>query len=485
MKLPLLRRATRIAAIAAVIVSAGACNKESIVYRDKEVPKLPPAPEAAKGFVGYSDTLTQKTTCGDCHLAQQAKWQGTKHSQAVAALAAIKQDGNAECMACHTVNEKGNAGTDPQVGYTSTKDPRYKDVQCESCHGAGEAHALAPTSANRPLASLIATAGETTTDGCGECHTDSHHPTAEEWQDSGHGSGMAFTEDFANNTTQQPCVGCHIGQGALAKWGVTSNYKEKGSTAATRITCAVCHDPHGETGNPAQLRFALTGTDTSKVLCMKCHNRRFKPDQASTRTVHAAETPTFFGYVGYRSDTWKASGDTIIVGTHSTAPMQCLTCHFDKRSVSATQNVTGHTFNAAPCYNADGTPMAGNDCDISARSFKACTASGCHGSEGAARSAMTTAELRIEELAAQVNALLLLVPTTEFRTGDSYISPAEGAKFNLGAATAAGAAVHNPFLTERMLLDGIKDLKAKYGLTVPSSLNLAPQLAPTRTPTLR
>ena len=479
------------AAFVAALANVGACTKDNIVYRDKASTAYGDPPAAAKGFIGYTDSTTKKPVCADCHLAQQAKWTDSKHAGAIATLAAAKSDNNPECLACHTVNSLGNPVTDSLVGFASTGDKRYDDVQCESCHGTSNGHTIAPTTGNEPLATLMGNPDPLTKDGCVECHTDSHHPTAEEWRASAHGATPVLIEEdyFANNQT--PCINCHSGQGALEKWGINTNYQEKGKQRVG-IACAVCHDPHGGTpGISAQLRFSATSTDTSKNICMKCHNRRFKPDQSSTRGVHAAETPTFSGYAGWFTPTMIAQGDTVFKTTHAGNAKLCLGCHFNTGAVNDAsgkliENATGHTFNAVPCLKADGTEDKGvTDCDISTRSFKACTASGCHGSEGAARSAMTTAELRIENLVSILNAMIAQIPSTEFVTGDNKITTGEGAKFNISVATSPGAPIHNPFLTETLLLSSIKQITTDYGIQPGGGVSLAPQLAPANAPKIK
>lgn len=480
------------AAFVAALATLGACTKDNIIYRDKPDISYPAPPEAAKGFIGYKDSVSKKPICADCHLAQAAKWADTKHAGAVAQLAAINQATNQECLQCHTVNSLGNSVTDSLVGFASTHDARYNDVQCESCHGVNDGHTIAPSPSNRPLATIMSNADPLAKDGCVECHTDSHHPTAEEWRASAHGAAPVLAEEdyFANNQT--PCIQCHSAQGALEKWGINTNYQELGGQRVG-IGCAVCHDPHGSSGNPAQLRFGVTGTDTSKFICMKCHNRRFLPDQSSSRGVHAAETPTLLGYAGWRPPNMAGFPDKIL-GTHgdpTANPGMCLTCHMNKATTNDAsgnliEQATGHTFNAAPCLKADGTEDKGNtDCEISARSFKACTASGCHGSQAAAMSAFTTAEARIDYLVSVLDAMIAQIPATEFVTKDNLITTGEGAKFNVSVATAGGAPFHNPFLTETLLLQSIKQVQTDYGIGVPTGVALTPQLAPQNAPKLR
>jgi hypothetical protein len=128
-------------------------------------------------------------------------------------------------------------------------------------------------------------------------------------------------------------------------------------------------------------------------------------------------------------------------------------------------NSTGHLFKAIPCVDANGLPTADQSCTYTQRSFKACTESGCHGSEVAARSATATLEARVTTLTAEVNRLVAMVPTSEFVNGDGMITPGEGARFNgtLLAGDMSGG-VHNPFLLEALLQSSISYLKTYYGI---------------------
>src|SRR5688572_29092769 len=76
------------------------CVDETIVYRDRDFFQDPPA--GAAQFLGYSDADEKLTTCGNCHVGQQAEWVGTAHADAWAGL---KKSANAPatCEGCHTV----------------------------------------------------------------------------------------------------------------------------------------------------------------------------------------------------------------------------------------------------------------------------------------------------------------------------------------------------------------------------------------------
>ena len=461
----------RLTALLVGAVVASSCSSEKLVYRSE--PSITTPPAAAANFVGYSDTAAKQTVCGNCHIDQQAKWAGTKHATAWADLQASGH-ASASCAPCHTVSANGNAATDPMVGYTATSDTRYEDVQCESCHGAGLTHVAAPGLTNRPLASIAVDTGVAFGNGCGECHTGINNPFVDEWVKTKTG-GHANLEAHALGNAA--CTNCHVGQNALAAWGVNTNYVEA-SQAATNpmaITCAVCHDPHGGP-NPGQTRFSVSTRDTSTNLCMRCHQRNGQAAApASSYAPMAPEGPVLLGYAGWFPPNY--TGPDTIVGTHgSEANVNlCVTCHMAKDRVTnaagaLVSNYTGHTFTAAPCLDANGVPTTG-DCEISQRSFAACAASGCHGSPDAARSAMTAVEGRMALLDSALNSQLVQIPSTEFKK--TTMNTAIGSKFNLLLSEKAGSSIHNPFLMETLLTSSIKQIQTDYGIAPKISVNLA------------
>ncbi len=454
-------------AAAVLLLAVGACVDEKKVEVERPFFEQPPA--AAAGFLGYTDTAkdNKKTACGNCHVTHAADWAQTKHAHAWLDMKSSSH-ASESCEACHTVTANGNSATGT-VAWAGTKDPRYVDVQCESCHGAGLNHALAPDGSSKPLASIAVDTGTAGKTGCSGCHSGTHDPFVEEWRASLHGSVQSHAIG-----SDASCLNCHTGQGWLARKGVKTAFKEMNDAPAQQvaITCAVCHDPHSD-ANPAQTRLAINVADTTKNLCMTCHERRAVPDQSSSRGPHSPEGPTLLGQAGWFGPNFTFKpGD--LRGTHATGNM-CVTCHMSTGSFAqdtkGALNV-GHTFQATPCVDASGK-FVGGDCTDDQRSFKACTASGCHGSEAAARSAYATAELRINTLVTEANRLIALVPKSEFKTGDNLITTGEGAAFNVGVATATGAVAHNPFLTEALLTASITALKQQYNLTSSPSVPLA------------
>ena len=134
-----------------------ACSNDKIVYRDREPFNQPVA--AAAGFLGYYDTTTKRTTCGNCHADFQGQWSQTKHSRAWAGLASSTSK-DASCEGCHSVTGNGNKAKGTTAGHDGVKSSVYWDVQCESCHGPGLTHVESVGQGNitdRPLAKVSMT----------------------------------------------------------------------------------------------------------------------------------------------------------------------------------------------------------------------------------------------------------------------------------------------------------------------------------------
>jgi predicted CXXCH cytochrome family protein len=444
-----------------------ACVDEKVVFED---PTDDPGevPTASAGFIGYQDHAAKLTLCGNCHVGAQADWRLTKHS---VAWENLQKSGHAveSCEGCHSTNELGNSAT-ALGGFLATRDKRYEDVQCESCHGPGLVHAGAPSNANVPQAPLAA--GTLLSTGCGECHRTAHTPFLEEWSSSKH---IRLSALAAN----AECTACHSGDGALRAWGVNTEFAEQATTTGrVAVTCAVCHDPHGSK-NPAGLRLPVDATSLQGNLCMTCHQRRAVPDPNSLVGPHSPQGPTLLGSAGW----WPAGMSKTIVSTHGTPsanPGLCATCHvypFDVKDASGavTYRSTGHTFQAIPCLDPSGRPLGGVECADTQRSYASCTGSGCHANQDVARSVAAAGRTRIARLLVELKGLLDKVPANQFNPGDPTITVAEGASFNRELALMDGTVMHNPYLTEQLLIVSIQELQRAYGLSVAADLMLDPQ----------
>jgi hypothetical protein len=77
--------------------------------------------------------------CGGCHQEQLDFWKGTAHSRTFSTLAKSGDSTRPECFICHT--------TGYGVTFAEIKEiDKYKEVQCEACHGFKGGHAEKPAS---------------------------------------------------------------------------------------------------------------------------------------------------------------------------------------------------------------------------------------------------------------------------------------------------------------------------------------------------
>jgi len=442
--------------LTAVCLLAAGCvdTKDVFVRRDQYTEPL----TAAEGFLGYNDVAGKAPVCRACHAEKYDEWKDTRHASAWSALA---ESGQAQesCEACHAVDGRGNAVDDP-AGWVATRDARYQDVQCESCHGPGLGHITNPD-ATQPLASILV--GVELDNGCGECHQGAQYPYADEWARSSH----ATTSNHAQRDAS--CTRCHETRGIFAAWGVDAPYVEQDQEGVIPITCAVCHDPH-DAGNEHELRLPIDVPDVDGNLCMKCHQLRGTPDPSITSGPHSPQGPLLLGEAGWRPPGFVSpTGTEPVVMAHGNAnPDLCATCHMDRYVATGGGVTTGHLFQALPCLDAQGLPTTG-DCDLADRSFRACAGSGCHFSESTARNLYTFDRDRILGLAAELNDLLERAPASAFRSGDGLITTAEGARFNARLADFAGSVVHNPVLMQALLSATIQQMERDYGLQASSA----------------
>jgi hypothetical protein len=100
-------------------------------------------------------------TCAGCHVAEDEIWSKSRHAHAMATLENKNQQFDNECVRCHVVGfEKG--------GFQSLiTTPQFANVQCESCHGPGRAHAGNP---GQPYGQVRTPAG------CVQCHAPPNDP---------------------------------------------------------------------------------------------------------------------------------------------------------------------------------------------------------------------------------------------------------------------------------------------------------------------
>jgi hypothetical protein len=107
---------------------------------------LPPGAPPPAAHAGPPDDAPKVTAtyvgtaaCAGCHGTAVDFWRATKHAQAMATLEKQHRARSPECIGCHVTGWLQPGG--PSDVATATT--RFRDVGCESCHGAGSAHVTA------------------------------------------------------------------------------------------------------------------------------------------------------------------------------------------------------------------------------------------------------------------------------------------------------------------------------------------------------
>ena len=298
--------------------------------------------------------------CIYCHQTMLSNVNRTAHAGALGTLQRIGMGANKDCLPCHTV------GYGYGSGY-STNYPWLANVQCENCHGPSGDHANYPQNrAVLPVANMSAKI-------CGGCHNEAHHPTYDEWSESGH---AAVSPDVASGilagdtNRAATCGACHSGAARLYML-MGKGLPPAKDAGTVGVVCVVCHDPHQTTANPAQLRNPLSSLipfsystaksfasqyNSNVMVCAQCHNDRAAVWTSTSRPPH--HSPQYNILIGSTGVTNSAA----TVGSHRLITNQCTQCHVHRvDAVSPTEanpNYTGHGFEprmtaCAPCHTPE------------------------------------------------------------------------------------------------------------------------------------
>jgi hypothetical protein len=333
----------------------------------------PPAGGGGTGNSGLTGDYVGSQTCRLCHTRIHDAWQETLHAEALETLEAIGQGDNPACVGCHTVGF-GEPGGFVDRATTNA----LAEVGCEDCHGPGSDHIHNVSDESlRPPRDIRAAV-------CGRCHQGSHHPNYEQWQESAHAEIPAHVaEDFTDGTSLNSCGPCHSGDFRLL--AVINDETVPDNLLAgvdpsdmNPVTCAICHYPHGRTGNAVnpdpgrdfQLRYPEVANPTpSKTIsdntdpdrynaCGQCHHSRGRTWDAGDRPPHhSLQANVYVGEMPVPAGT--ASLVPFQRSVHAFVPAQCATCHMFRRDYHDEQApaISGHTFQI---------------------DFRGCTAATCH-----------------------------------------------------------------------------------------------------------
>ncbi len=263
---------------------------------------------------------------------------------------------------------------------------KFATIGCENCHGAGSNHPATQTGAQfKTLATLSAGA-------CAQCHDEPwRHNKYAQFENSGH-ADIVFertTGSSANTNNLSDCVRCHDARGYINYTkGLTTNAISWTDADHTSITCAACHDPHGN-ANVASIRIAPTVGDSLAngydytlgglgKTCMNCHKSR---RNVPTYVVAAGNVTASYGphyltaadvYFGQNAADF---GSGFLSNSHQFAITDaCVTCHMVATTDTGTVNrdkVGGHAFklvnpengyeHTAACTSCHGPKASFND----------------------------------------------------------------------------------------------------------------------------
>src|SRR5574339_557486 len=179
---------------------------------------------------------------------------------------------------------------------------------------------------------------------CTECHNDTSLITGKKaaWEESLHGSGVAFIEEGPRNT----CAGCHSGATFSTAVAAGQNFSqvEAGDANPTHQDCRTCHQIHTsytsedwalETNAPVtQVVSGQTFDGGAGNLCANCHQaRRYMANfvDKTDATKFTSTSPRFNPHLSNQGDMLLGVGGEGVEGKpgahYSMVENTCVGCH--------------------------------------------------------------------------------------------------------------------------------------------------------------
>ena len=288
----------------------------------------PAEANAQAGAAAQSNAVPGPEVCANCHAAQVASYQASKHS--------VKTDARTPanagaCSTCHGdatehVKAGGGKGVGGMMGLSTKNMPAEAiNKTCLTCHEGGKRmhwsqslHASRDTSCascHKVHQQDKVRSKLTEAEVCFACHKEQRaqinrpfrHPIAEGkvvCSDCHNPHGSVGPKSVKRDSTNETCYQCHIekrGPYVRSHQPVTED-------------CGICHNPHGST-NPAMVKVR------APFLCQSCHDQASHHDGEATLGA------------GGRSAVFQARG--------------CLNCHTQihgSNAVSPTGTSSGRAF---------------------------------------------------------------------------------------------------------------------------------------------
>jgi len=348
------------------------------------------------GVGKFEGTSAQFPQCMSCHSSAPEdfteifdRWKVSGHAIVFQRELETSTHYGSNCMKCHTTGYDHNLDADnngfddiaENVGWsfippsnTNMFDSlkanfpeliNHATIGCENCHGPGREHAFG---GHPEKIGMTVDAGN-----CAQCHDEPwRHNKYSEFENSAH-SEVIWSNSFAQGSSSQNnslgnCIRCHDGQGFVNfTKGQTTNTTGMKPAQLKHITCAACHDPHGN-DNDFSLRYIPEGQNTlangfeyniggTGQLCMNCHKARKDNVQIITTNVnshwgphHSVQTDVFLGQNAAEFD-----GVPYTSGYHRIALQNaCVDCHMVATTDTGTvtrDRVGGHSWNLHDAEN--------------------------------------------------------------------------------------------------------------------------------------
>ena len=252
------------------------------------------------------------------------------------------------CAPCHTSRLHLN-----QPGSTAGYDFEFSEggVNCEMCHGPGEAHALAmssgketPSAASRNLVDFNTISAQRYVAICGQCHAQSALRQPGPHGEMNYSSpGTAFPPVYLSRPYADVSRRAFYRDGRFRETTfIVEAFKRTACFRKGQAHCGYCHQPHppDASSNPTSLKYP---NDPDRM-CLQCHSK-FTPNP-SAHTHHAASSegsrciachmPRIMNSVLFKARTHQIDdvprADLTQRFGSEESPNACLLCHADKNA---------------------------------------------------------------------------------------------------------------------------------------------------------